>query len=158
MVGMTSREQLPDAALTAFASVGYLALLVAGLGLASLVTDSDVIETQGVGVVPAYVAAGVAIVAFALFVLGSVARDRPSYVSAVGAALVAAVAHLLTLAVASLLGSGDIGVAIGVVGEVLIGWVTPVVALAALVAAWAAIAVRRTKASRPRWPWEHDEE
>lgn len=155
---MTSREQLPDAVLTSLASIGYLALLVAGLGFASLLTDSDVIETQGVGLIPAYVAAAVAIVAFALLVRSTVARDRPSYVSVVSIAVGAALAHLATLALTAVIDSGDIGVAIGVVGEVLIGWVTPVIALTAAMTAWAAVAMRRTRADRPRWPWEDEEE
>ncbi|WP_156758989.1 hypothetical protein [Microbacterium karelineae] len=151
---MTSREQLPDAALVAFASVGYLALLVAGLGVASLATDSDVISTRGVGIVPAYVAAGAAIAAFALLVRGAIAAERPSYFAALGTAIGSAAAHLVVIAFGALFETGDLGIVLGVTREVLIGWVAPVVAGAALVAAWAAIAVRRTGAERPRWPWE----
>ncbi|MFC3399376.1 hypothetical protein ACFOEP_13265 [Microbacterium amylolyticum] len=38
--------------------------------------------------------------------------------------------------------------------EVLLGWVAPVFAGAAAVASWAAIALRRTEAGKPKWPWE----
>lgn len=151
---MATRDQLPDAALVAFASAGYLALLVAGLGIASLVTDSDVISTRGVGLAPAYLAAGAAILAFALLLRGSIAREQPSYMAALGTAIGSAAAHLILLAGATLVSSGDLGTTVGVVGEVLLGWVALVFFAAALVAAWAAIAVRRTRMDRPRWPWE----
>ncbi|NHI15583.1 hypothetical protein [Microbacterium excoecariae] len=151
---MTSRDRLSDGVLTAFATAGYLALLVAGLGVSSLALDEDVIRTRGVGVVPAYVAAGAAIAVFALLVRQTVARERPSYVAAAGVALAAGATHALVLGAGALVGAGDLGVALGAVSEVLIGWVEPVVALTAAVAAGAAIAVRRTGAERPRWPWE----
>ncbi|MTE23549.1 hypothetical protein [Microbacterium sp. ZXX196] len=151
---MTSRDRLSDGVLTAFATAGYLALLVAGLGVASLALDEDVIRTRGVGLVPAYVAAGAALAVFALLVRQAVARERPTYVAAAGVALASAATHALVLGAGALLDSGDLGVALGAVSEVLVGWVEPVVALTAAVAAWAAIAVRRTGAERPRWPWE----
>ena len=153
---MASQAQVPAPALVAFASVGYLALLVSGLGFGSLIIDDDVITTAGVSTLAAYVAAGISILAFAGFLLGPLRRDRPSFWFAASTALGATAVHALTLGVAVLVSNGDLGVVGGVLSEVLVGWVSPLILVAALVASWAAIAVRRTAAHRPRWPWEDD--
>lgn len=154
---MTAPEKLSTPVLVAFASIGYLALLVAGLGVASAIIDDDVISTPGVSLVAAYVAAGVAIVAFALLLAGPASRERPSYWAAASTALGSAGLYTLALAAAVFVSSGDLSTTGSVLREVLVGWVVPVVLGAALVAAWAGIALRRTAASRPRWPWEDDE-
>lgn len=153
---MASREQLPTPALVAFTSVGYFALLVAGLGVGSMAADADVITTQGLSVIAAYIAAAAAIGGFALFLIGPASRDRPSYWHAASTAVGSAAVHVLTLGIVALVETGDLGVVGGVVSEVLLGWVSPVVFGTAAVAAWAAIALRRTKADRPQWPWEHE--
>jgi hypothetical protein len=42
------------------------------------------------------------------------------------------------------------------VGGAVTGWTSVTFLLAAAVAAWGAIAVRRTEARPPRWPWERE--
>ncbi len=74
---MTAPEKLPTPMLVSFASIGYLALLVAGLGIASAIADDDIISTPGVSLVAAYAAAGAAIAAVALLLAGPVSRARP---------------------------------------------------------------------------------
>ncbi|WP_029150160.1 hypothetical protein [Microbacterium indicum] len=148
---MTPRAPLAVAAL---ATVGYLALLVAGLGFASLWTGSEVIAMPGIDIPTAFVAAGAALVAFGLLLWAALDRWRPSYGSVAGVALASGAVHALVLGVAVLVDTGDLGSVIGVLEHVLIGWVSPVVVLAAAVAAWAAVAIRRTGANPPRWPWE----
>ena len=154
---MASRESLPPLALASFASVGYLALLVAGLGFASAITNQDVISVPGTSLIAAFVAAGIAIIAFGLFLLGPASRARPSYWSALSTALGTAAVYLLALGACVLVSGGDLDRTLAVLGDVIVGWVTPVVAIAAAVAAWGALAMRRTSASRPRWPWEDEE-
>jgi hypothetical protein len=143
--------------LVGFASIGYLALLVAGLGTASAIADDDIISTPGVSLVAAYAAAGVAIVAFALLLAGPVSRERPGYWAAASTAVGSAGLYTIALAIAVFVSSGDLSTTGSVLREVLVGWVVPVVLGSALVAAWAAIALRRTSARQPRWPWEDDE-
>ncbi|MGI6879284.1 hypothetical protein [Microbacterium sp. gxy059] len=150
-------EGPPILVLLAFAAFGFLALLVCGLGFASLATDEDVIATPGVWILSGYVAAGVAVAAFALLLWGALAPTRPSYLAVIGIALAVPAAHALALAATAVLGGSSVGVAIGAAGDVLVGWVSPTVAVAAAVASWAAIAMRRTRARPPRWPWEDDD-
>ncbi|GGO67049.1 hypothetical protein GCM10010910_27950 [Microbacterium nanhaiense] len=154
---MTAPDKLPTPLLVAFATIGYLALLVAGLGVASAVVDDDIISTPGVSLVAAYLAAGVAIAAFALLLAGPVSRERPSYWAAASTALGSAGIYTIALAIAAFVSSGDLSTTGSVLREVLLGWVVPVVLGSALVAAWAGIALRRTAARPPRWPWEDDE-
>ena len=142
--------------LVAFASAGYLALLVAGLGIASAVTDRDVISVPGTSLVAAFVAAGIGIIAFALLLAAPLARQRPSYWSALSTAIGAGAVYLIALGICVLVSGGDLDGTLAVLAEVSTGWVAPVFAGSALVAAWFALAVRRTAAKPPRWPWEEE--
>lgn len=141
--------------LVAFAAAGYLALLVAGLGLVALWLDDDVISTPGLGPLPGFLAPGCAIGAFAALLAGALRAARPSYLQVATIALVSGAVHALVLGVAGAV-SGGLGAGTAAMAEVLTGWVSPVVAIAAAIASWAAIAMRRTEARRPRWPWEDD--
>lgn len=155
---MTAPEKLPTPMLVSFASIGYLALLVAGLGIASAIVDDDIISTPGTSLIAAYAAAGVAIAAFALLLAGPVSRAKPGYWSAVSTAIGSAGVYVIALAVAVFVSSADLSLVGSVLREVLVGWVVPVVLGSAFVAAWAGIALRRTNASQPRWPWEDEDE
>ncbi len=44
------------------------------------------------------------------------------------------------------------------IGGFATSWFAVVLASAALVAGWVAVALVRTGADRPRWPWERDED
>ena len=57
-----------------------------------------------------------------------------------------------------LVGTVDLIIATAVAGDLVRGGASAVLLLAAAVAAWGGIALRRTKAQHPRWPWERDEE
>ncbi len=50
----------------------------------------------------------------------------------------------------------DLAVASSVAGRIATTWFGVVVAAAALIAAWGGIALVRTRAQRPRWPWEDE--
>jgi hypothetical protein len=50
----------------------------------------------------------------------------------------------------------DVGVATAVAGRLATSWFGVAVALAAFVCSWAGIALVRTRARRPRWPWEDE--
>ncbi|WP_308123044.1 hypothetical protein [Microbacterium marinilacus] len=134
-----------------------MALTIFGTGLLSLSTDRDVIATPGLGSVPGPLAAGVSAIAFAA-TLWPVLRGRPRYTSVIGVVLAVVLAHLVALWVLALVFGADLALATAAVGDVATSWTVAVFAGSAAVAAWVAVAVRRTAAHRPRWPWERDED
>lgn len=154
---MTSPEKLSSPLLVALASIVYLAMLVAGLGVASAITDEDIISTPGVSIVAAYAAAAAAIAAFALLLVGPVSREKSSYWSAASTAIGCAGIYTIALAIGVFVSSADLSLMGSVLSEVLVGWVVPVVLGSAFVVAWGTIAMRRTEAKPPHWPWEDEE-
>ncbi|WP_105566353.1 hypothetical protein [Microbacterium halophytorum] len=147
-------QHLSAAAAAAFAGAAYGALLVCAAGVVTLWTDAPVIDVPGLGVVPAMLAAVAAVFAFAGALHRAVRPPRPAYTAAIGVALTAALAHLVSLWLfAVLLGSG-LGVAGAAVAGSVTGGFSVLAALLAAACAWAGVALRRTDADRPRWPWE----
>ena len=51
-------------------------------------------------------------------------------------------------------GGIDLARAIAAAGAFATSWFAVVLASAALIAGWTAVALVRTRAGRPRWPWE----
>ena len=101
-------------------------------------------------------AAGVA--AFALTLWAAVRRPHPSFLSVPGVALATALAHLAIVWVGAASATGDLILATVVAGDLVRGGASAVLLVAAAVAAWGGIALRRTRARHPRWPWEEDDE
>lgn len=139
------------------ATVGFFALAVFGLGALSIATDTDIIATPGLGQVPGAAGMLMGVVVFALVLAASLRRDRPSFASSPAVALAAALAHLVAVWIGAA-ASGDAIVATATVGGLVQGGASVVILAAGAIAAWAGIALRRTHASRPRWPWEQDDE
>lgn len=137
---------------------GFVALVVFGSGMLSLATDRDVIATPGLGPVPGPIAAAVAALAFAGALWPVLRLDRPPFTAVIGVALVTALVHLAALWILALLFGAGLATATAAVGDTATSWTSAVFAGAAAVAAWAAIAVRRTAARRPQWPWEREDE
>lgn len=141
-------------ALTAFATVAYGALLICVTGFVALLADADVVSVAGVGPVPGALAVLVSVLAFAGSAYRALRVDRPVYPSAAVVGAVAAGAHLIGLWVlAALFGSG-LGTAAAAAAGALLSWTTPTFFLVAAACAWAAVAMRRTRAHPPQWPWE----
>lgn len=139
------------------ATISYFALAVFGLGALSVATDTDIISVPGLGQAPGVIGMVVAVAVFALMLWSSLRRNRPSYVATVAIALLAALAHLVVVWFALLLGPGIV-IATAVAGELVRGGASAVLVIAGLIAGWGGIALRRTRAEHPRWPWERDEE
>lgn len=141
-----------------FATAAFVALLIFGLGMTSLVTGQDVIDTPGLGQVPGVVATACAVLAFVAGLWAAV-RQRPA--SFWGSAWTTAAAYLGYLAGmwfgALVTGAGP-AVAAAIAGRVATSWFGLVVAGAAFVSAWGGIALVRTRAHRPRWPWEDEDD
>ncbi|WP_345752686.1 hypothetical protein [Microbacterium rhizophilus] len=137
---------------------GFVALVVFGSGMLSLATDRDVIATPGMGLVPGPLAFGAAALAFAGALWPALRAERPRYTAVIAVALISALVHLAALWILALVFGADVVTATAAVGEAATTWTSAVVAGSAAVTGWAAIAVRRTAAHRPQWPWERDED
>ncbi|TFB15812.1 hypothetical protein E3V93_03865 [Microbacterium sp. 3H14] len=140
------------------ATISFFALAVFGLGALSVATDTDIISTPDLGQAPGVVGMLAAVVAFAVLLRVTLRTRRPSFVSTITIALVTVLAHLAVVWFAVLLGTSDIVIATAVAGDLVRGGVSAVLLVAALIAAWGGIALRRTRAEHPRWPWERDED
>ncbi|GAA1160271.1 hypothetical protein ABTZ44_10240 [Microbacterium oxydans] len=140
------------------ATIGFFALAVFGLGAVSVATDTDIIAVPNLGQVPGVAGMIAAVVSFALVLWSTLRRSQPSYVATVAIALTAGLAHLVVVWFAVLIGDGDLVLATAVAGDLVRGGASAVIVLAALIAGWGGIALRRTRAEHPRWPWEREEE
>ncbi|MDR6866700.1 hypothetical protein J2Y69_001293 [Microbacterium resistens] len=129
-----------------------------GLGFLSLLTESDIIMVPGLGQLPGIVGMVLAVAVFALTLWMVLAAPRPSYVSTVFLALGTTLAHLGGIWATALAEGVGVARATAPVGHLVLGGGSAVIAFAALVAAWAGIALRRTRARQPHWPWESPDE
>lgn len=174
----------PPAAL-AFATTAFVSLIVFALGMLSLVLDDDVIATPGIGPIPGAAAAGAAALVFAGG-LWSVIRSRPnverpdtappatarpdtgspdapgrrhpSFWNAPWIALASVLAYVTALGIAAVATGAGLAAATAIAGRIATSWFGAAIALAAAVCAWGGIALVRTRAGRPRWPWETRDE
>lgn len=140
------------------ATVGFFALAVFGLGALTVATDTDIIAIEGLGPLPGAGGMLVAVLAFALGLWIALRRPRPSFRSVPGIAVGVGLAHLAAVWIGVLFGTGDVVIATAVAGDLVRGGSSLVLLLVAAVAAWSGIALRRTRASHPTWPWEKDDE
>jgi hypothetical protein len=152
----------------AFATIGFVALTIFGLGITSLVLAEDVIATPGLGQIPGAAGVVCATLAFAGGLWAAIARAgseaspasagarHPSYWGAAWTTAAAFLAYVGGVWFAALFTGADLGVATAVAGRLATSWFGVSVAAAAFVSAWAGIALVRTRAHRPRWPWEDD--
>ncbi len=129
-----------------------------GLGALSVATDTDIIAVPDLGQAPGVVGMLAAVVAFGLMLWSTLRRQRPSYVATIAIALVAALLHLAAVWLTVLIGDGNVVLATAVAGDLVRGGASAVILVAGLIAAWGGIALRRTRAEHPRWPWEREEE
>jgi hypothetical protein len=153
------RDRGPVAPRTAlvFATIGFAALLIAGLGVTSLLTSSDVIVVPGLGELPGVLAVLAALGAFGGMLWMGIRGPRPSYWTAPLVAVATFLAYLFGAGIGALLTGHGITAALAVVGALATRWFAIVVVAASVVAAWIGIALVRTRSRRPRWPWEGDE-
>ncbi|MCK6079122.1 hypothetical protein KZX37_00645 [Microbacterium sp. EYE_5] len=139
-----------------FATVGFAALAICGFGFTSLLTDTDVLATPGLGQGAGIGAMLLAALAFALTALGATRRGR--YPAVIWVTVATLGGYLLGVVLGGALTGVDIARAIGAAGTFAVSWYTVVLVVAAVIAAWAGIALVRTRASRPEWPWERGDD
>lgn len=130
------------------------ALMIAGFGMMSLLTDRDVVEEPGLGPVPGAVAFGVAVIVWTLLEVGAV-RRRPGVGSAVIVGVVTALAHLVGL-FAAMLGHG-FSLAAAVAGHLVTAGFVWVPLISGVLAATGVAVVVRSAGHRPEWPWEKED-
>lgn len=137
--------------------VGFAALAILGLGMLSFFNDVDILSVPGLDWWPAIVAMIFGIVVFCWMLWPGLARGRASFLFVPAVAFVTAIAHLVALWLAALLSGVGTAGALAAVSQLVVRGSSLVVLIAAAIGAWVAIALRRTSAHAPRWPWEHDE-
>lgn len=143
---------------TAFAAIAYGALLVCVFGFVSLWSGSVPLADEDLGAVPTMLAGVCALLAFAGALLGATRPVRPSYTAVIPVAFAAALTQLVALWLLALAFGAGAGTAIAAAADAVTGGASLVFLLVAVVCGWAGIALRRTSAGRPKWPWErHDE-
>lgn len=137
--------------------IGFFALAVFGLGALSVATDRDIISVPGLGQMPGVIGMLAAVVVFAGVLYGTLRRRHPSFLAVPGIALATALAHLMLVWSGAIVVTGDLVAATAAAGGLVQHGPSLILLLAAAVASWSGIALRRTRASHPRWPWEGDE-
>ena len=138
--------------------MSFFALSIMGLGVLSLLSEHDIISVSQLDQLPGIVGMGLAVIVFAGALRPVLGDPHPSFVSSVFLALAAALVHLGGVwGTAVSEGAGAVR-ATAAAGQLVLGGSSAVVVLAALVAAWVAIALRRTRARAPHWPWEKKDE
>lgn len=169
----------------AFATIGFVALVIFALGMTSLATGEDVIATPGLGQIPGASGVVLATLAFAGGLWAAIGRAggadaavptatdgagdaatrrsasgveprHPSYWGAAWTTAATFAAYIGGVWIAALLTGAELGVATGVAARLATSWFGLAVAVAAFVCAWSGIALVRTRAQRPRWPWEDE--
>lgn len=139
-----------------FATAAFVALLIFGLGMTSLILGEDVVATPGLGQVPGIVATVLATAGFAGGLWAAVRRAPASYWGSAWTAVAAYLAFVGGLWLGAVGTGADLAVAAAIAGRVATTWFGVVVAAAAFIAAWGGVALVRTRAGRPRWPWEDE--
>ena len=140
----------------ALATVSFIALLIFGLGMVSLALEADIVEVPGLGQVPGIVATALTTGAFALALWIGLRAPHPSYWGALWTAATCYLVYVGAIWMGALVASEELAVATEVAGRIATTWFGVVVAAAAAVSAWGGIALARTRAGRPRWPWEDE--
>ena len=132
----------------------FVALLIFGLGMVSLLLDQDVLRVPGLGQVPGILGTALSTAGFALSLGLWLRRPHPSFWGAALAAVVCVLAYLFGVWFGAVLAGADLAAAAAAAGGVVTSGFGAVIAASGAISAWGGIALVRTRAQRPRWPWE----
>ncbi|WP_417556017.1 hypothetical protein [Microbacterium sp.] len=139
------------------AFVSFAALTILGLGMLSFFADLDILAVPGLDWWPGIVGMIVAIGVFAWMLWPTLKNEHPSYMPVFAVGLVSAVAHVVAVWLGALLSGAGTEAAFAAVVQLVTQGSSGVVLGAALLGSWFAIALRRTGAQPPTWPWEHED-
>jgi len=141
-----------------FAAVTFVALSIGGLGVSSLLLDTDVIPVRGLGAIPGVVGQVLAVALFAGVLWWGLRADPPGYLTAVPCAIAAYLGEIAGIVVGALVTGADPARGLAAAGTVAVGFAGPVVAAAALLAALLGVFLVRSRTSGPHWRWEDEDE
>ncbi|WP_205791426.1 hypothetical protein [Microbacterium sulfonylureivorans] len=140
----------------ALSTAAFVALLIFGLGMTSLVIGQDVIAVRGLGQIPGILGTALSTAAFAAGLWAAVRRKPASYWGSAWTATACLLGYVGGIWLGGILTGADLAAATAAAGGVATSWFGVVVAAAGFIASWAGIALVRTHARRPRWPWEDE--
>ncbi|WP_396642341.1 hypothetical protein [Microbacterium sp.] len=140
----------------AFAAVGFVALLIFGLGVIGLALDEAVIAERGLTQLPGILGTVTAIIGFMAVTYPALLR-RASIGMALLAGLAAALGYVVGVAIGALISGIDPLRAFGVAAGIAVSWPMPVIVVAGVVSAAIALVAVRAGPGGARWPWERDE-
>src|SRR5690349_21796539 len=105
-----------------FATAAFVALLICGLGITSLLTGEDVVATPGLGQVPGIAATVAATLAFAGGLWAAVRRDPAGFAGAVWTTAASYLAYVAGMWFGAVVTGADLAVAVAVAGRVATTW------------------------------------
>lgn len=136
------------------ATITFFALAILGFGALSYFTGTAVIAVEGLSLLPGITGIVAAVAAFAGTLWTTLRAARPRYPAVVVTLFATPLAHLFVVWLAVLLSGAGLLVATSVAGDLVRVGFSLALMLAAAVAAWGGVALRRTRSSGPQWPWE----
>ena len=138
----------------AFAVIGFVTLLIFGLGILSLLLDRAVIAVPGLGPIPGVVGTLLATVLVAAVLWSALRRRHPSFGASLTCAAGAYLGYLVGVWFGAVFSGADLGAAGSAAGGVAFSPFGLALAASGLIAGWGGVALVRSSADRPRWPWE----
>ncbi len=142
----------------AAAFILFAALAILALGVLTFVTGREIIAVPGLGQAPGVWGMLAALAAFAGTLWTTLRPLRPSYGQVGITALATPLAHLFVVWLIVLASDAGLVAATTVAGNLVRGGASVVLLLVAGVAAWSGVALRRTRARSPHWPWEREDD
>lgn len=149
--------RVPPMTALAFSTIGFVAVLIAGFGMTSLLTDTEVVAVPKLGFLPGAGAVAAATVVFAAITARAVRVSRPQYTAVIAITASVFIGYVAGLWLGALLSGAGLAPATAAVGSFATSVFALVLLGAAAVCGWSAIALVRTRTGRPRWPWEDDD-
>lgn len=138
-------------------TVCFGAFGILGLGMLSYFGDTDIISVEGLTLWPGVIGMFVAIAVFGALAAHVLRRPVPSFGAIVLVSVGAALGHLATVWLSATIGGAGIAHAAAAASQIVLRGSSAVVLVAALIAGWIAVALRRSRSGTPRWPWERDD-
>ncbi|MGF3057026.1 hypothetical protein [Microbacterium sp. YY-01] len=131
----------------------FFSVAIMGLGFLTLLTETDIIEVQGLGQAPGIIGMVAAILALTFLMLPTLRAARATFGAAMLATIVVPLAHLVVVwIVATVTGESIVDATVAARDLVLRG-PSLILGLSALLVAGAAVMVR-ARGQQMRWPWE----
>lgn len=155
MTDASGADRQRSLTILAFAVVGFVALLIFGLGVVGLAIDEAVIAERGLTQLPGILGTVTAIIGFAAVTYPALIR-RASIGMAVLAGIAAGLGYVVGVAIGALISGIDPLRAFGVAGGIAVSWPMPVIVVAGVVSAAIALVAARAAPGGARWPWERD--